>query len=230
MKVTIQSLVFTKFPHLSVMVFVASKVDNVSYTEQVGHLVSEAAKLAQLTFHKKTLKSHHLISPWVTVQREFGSKARMYHTSVELLLKKVLARNQVVAHNTLTNILRYVTLRHLVPIGVDDVRKVRGNLTFSLAQGHERAHVFARVKRGALFYRDQQGVLGTKLDYWKSARTAVHKNTTKAVFHVLCMPPTTLADSRIIAKEMEDLLTGFCGAKVAGAVLNSRKRSVVLKV
>ncbi len=229
MKITVQTSVFKKFPNMSILAFSAHKVDNITHKDQAGHLVEEASKLTQLTFKKKILKHHHKISPWVMHQKHFGPSSAKYHTSVEILLKKSLAKQKVAAHNTLTNILRYMTLRHLVPIGVDDFNKIKGNLTFGIATGHERAHIFAKVKKGALYYSDEKRVLGTKLDYWKSPRTAVHKSTKSAIFHVLCMPPVTEQDMRLITEEMQDLLEGFCGAKVNGLLINSKKPSITIK-
>ena len=229
MRITVEKSVFTKFPRLHLLVFVVKDIRNKEHLPEVQHLVAEAARLTQLTHHKHTLKSHHLIAPWVLHQRAFGAKGHMYHTSVEVLVRKVLHKKSVVARNTLTNILRYLTLRYLVPIGHDDLDKVQGNITFGIAKGTERIGLLSRVERGALYYRDSKRVLGTKLDYWKSPKTGVHQDTTTALFHVICIPPVGREEEKAIAQDMLDLLKGFCRAKVQGFVLSTKKPSVNVK-
>ncbi len=229
MKIAIEKSVFSKFPQLQLMVFVANGVHNKEHLYEVQHLVAEAARLTQLTHHKNTLKNHYLIAPWVIHQRAFGAKGHAYHTSVEVLIRKVLHKKPVVAHNVLTNILRYLTLRYLVPIGHDDLDKVNGNITFGIARGTERVGLLLRVEKGALYYRDSKRVLGTKLDHWKSPKTAVHQDTSRVLFHVICIPPIDQEQEKAIAKDMHDLLRGFCGAKVQGFVLSAKKPSVMVQ-
>ena len=44
------------------------------------------------SMHKETLKNHHFISPWTTLQDGFGKEAKHYHTAVERLIKKIMSK------------------------------------------------------------------------------------------------------------------------------------------
>jgi hypothetical protein len=123
MRITVEKSVFTKFPRLQLLVFVVKDIRNKEHLPEVQHLVAEAARLTQLTHHKHTLKSHHLIAPWVLHQRAFGAKGQMYHTSVEVLVRKVLHKKSVVARNTLTNILMLMIQGLTQPAVVEKIRQ-----------------------------------------------------------------------------------------------------------
>ena len=110
-------------------------INKIKITE-AQHLLREVVELQRLSFNKDSVKTHHLIKPWDVAREEFGKSAKHYHTSVEKLLKEVLRKRNVQAKDTLTNLLRYLSLRHIIPFGVDDTDKLEGNLTFSVASGN----------------------------------------------------------------------------------------------
>ncbi|MEK6938764.1 MAG: phenylalanine--tRNA ligase beta subunit-related protein [Nanoarchaeota archaeon] len=214
MKVSISPEVFKEFhPQLRIAFILIKGINNHKNLRESEHLLKEGEELARMEFHPETLKNHNLIAPWVAAQKEFGSKAKHYHTSVERLLQNVLHKKSITAKDTLTNLINYLSLQHVVPIGVDDLKKIKGNLHFELSKGKDKVHLLARIKKGAFIYRDNSGVIGTKFDYWKSVRTAVDKETKSALIHLEVVPPLTKKELEDIMIEMQSLIDSFCGGK-----------------
>ena len=227
MKITIQPKVFENFnPQLKIAFLAVRHFDNSKKLADSRHLLREMEQMVRLTFNKESLKSHHLISPWAAAKQEFGKEARHYQTSLERRLHRVLKRKSLAAADVLTNLVHYLSLKHLVPMGMDDAEKITGNLTFALAQGTEKVGLFSRLKSGAFYYRDDKEILGTKLDYWKNKKTALRPETKSALLHLEALPPVTNTELRKMIKETVSLVRSFCGGKVTYGILDKKKKTI----
>ncbi len=222
MKITIKPEVFQKLhPKFKVVFILATGIDNKSKVAEANHLLKEVERVTLLTFNKDTFKSHYLVAPWTTAREEFGRKAKHYHTSVEQLLKKVLHYQNITAKDTTSALLRYLALKHIVPVGADDPAKIKGKITFTISAGK-------KIKKGELYYHDDKNVLGTKLDYWKNPRTALSSSSNSALLHFEILPPLTTAKQKELVKEVTELFPAFCGGKVKVMVLDKKKNSAVI--
>ena len=134
MKIALDKEIFVKYPQLKVGFIYAWGIDNRTNLKESIHLLRDVEDAVRLSFHKETVKNHYLISPWAVAQEEFGKEAKHYQTSVEKVLQKVLQRKKIAATNVVTNILNYIALKHIIPIGVDDTAEVQGDITFSVGE------------------------------------------------------------------------------------------------
>jgi len=164
MNISLMPEVFEKLPRLCLGIIVARDINNRAKLPESAHLVQDAEKLIRLTFHKDTTKTHYLVAPWDAARREFGKEAKHYHTALEKLLHRVLDGQSAAGKDVLTNIVHFLMLKHLVPIAVDDRQKVQGLVIFDLVEGARKAGPL-QLKKGELYYRDEQKILGAKLDY-----------------------------------------------------------------
>lgn len=228
MKISIHKEVFKKFPQLQLGFVYVEDLDNHRKIIESEHLVHDIVNLIKLTFHKETLKNHYLISPWKVARAEFGKEAQHYQTSVEILLQKVLSNHSVVEKNTLTNLFHYLSLRYIVPGGMDDYFKIKGKLEYALANGKEKVGILKTLKEGALYYQDEESVLGTKLDFWKNKRTLVSAGTTKALVHFAALPPIDQKKLNQILAEAKEVIKTFCNGKVKVFVLDRKKNEVTI--
>ncbi len=224
MNIAIQPAVFRKFPQLKVGFLAANLTDNKSKLPEAQRLLRETERLINLTFHRDTIKTHLLISPWHVAKQEFGKKARHYDTSVERLIQLVKRGKHLPAKDVASTLVSYLTLKHIVPMGIDDTRKIMGNITFALAKGKERAASLKHLPKGELYYHDKQHILGTKLDYWKNPATMPSSTSSSLLIHIEALPPITGKRLKEIMKEMSGLLTVFGGATIKQVVLEKGQR------
>lgn len=215
-------------PDLKIVFLKVEGMDNHSKRYESLHLLHEAEKLVRLSFNPDTVKSHRLLAPWVAAQQEFGESAKHYHTSVERLIHRVLNRKKISSRDTLTNLVNYISLKYIVPLGVDDLNKIQGDLTFGLARGGEKVKLFWLLKPKTFYYHDDIGILGTKLDHWKSSRTKLISKSTSALVHLEVLPPVTTTKQHEIVDELQELILAFCGGKVKISMIHKRKASVII--
>lgn len=218
--------VFEQFSKLKVGVLYAEKVNNSAKLEESQKLLKEMEGLIRLTFRKETLKNHDLISPWAVAQARFGKKAKHYHTSVERLMKQVLRRKTVTTKDTITNLVRYISLKNIIPFGIDDYDLIQGDLTFAVSTGKERAGLLKTLKPNALYYHDEKRILGTKLDYWKSSKTKLENGSIKALIHIEALPPIDGKKLDKVLDELKSLIKSFCGGKVKTFIIDKKKKEV----
>ncbi len=224
MNITLQPEVFSRVhPKFKLALILATQLDNKSKRQESLHLLGEAEKLIRLTFNKETVKNHYLISPWSVAQQEFGKQAKHYHTSVERLLQDILDKKNIAAAEVVTNIVRYLSLKHLIPLAVDDAAKIKGSVTFAIARRSKQ-----KARKGELYYHDEQQMLGTKLDFWKNKATALTLTSTAALIHLEALPPVTSRKLKEIVAELEHLLYIFCKAITKTTILKQAKNKARL--
>ncbi len=229
MKITVEKGVYKALhPQLQIAFIFANGIDNKSKLKESQHLLQEAEDLIRLTFNKDAVKTHHLISPWAILQKGFGGKAHHYHTSVERLLKQVIARKSITSDTVLTNLVRYISLKHIIPLGVDDLSEVKGEIVFTIADKKRRRGIIRTLQRNELYYHDDKGILGTKLDYWKSTRTMPTAKSIYALVHIEALPPITPRKLSEVVAEMERLLKAFCGANTTMIILNKKRSTATV--
>ncbi|MBI4152548.1 hypothetical protein HY495_02450 [Candidatus Woesearchaeota archaeon] len=230
MKMTITPAVFSRLhPKLNLIFLHVTQMDNQSKAEEAAHLLKEVEKVIRLTFHRETIKNKMLLAPWSVAQREFGEGARHYQTSVEHLIKDVQHGKELATRTTITNLVRYVSLKYLVPLAVDDRSKIEGDLQFDVASGKKRTGLFRSLKKGDVYYHDAARVLGAKLNYWKSPKTLPTPETKEVLVHLDILPPVSKELQKKIVSELTSLIENFCNGRVVIDQLNRAKKSVVVK-
>ena|SRR3989344_1437589 len=229
MKISILPEVFEHFnKELKLAFILARNVDNKAKVEESKHLLKEVEKLVRLNFHKRQIKDNSFIEPWALAQLEFGGKAHHYHTSVERLLKTALSGKTVVKNDAVDNILRYVALKYLIPVGIDDFHKIDGDLTFNAVKSSGRKGILGHLKRGELYYHDSRGVLGTQADYWKNKRTEITPKSYVHLIHLIALPPVSKSDLKTMAKEAASMIEAFCGAQTELFILDRNDKSITI--
>ena len=226
MKISISKDVFVKYPQLKLAFILAENLDNKGKAAESKHLLKEVENLIRLNFHKKAIKDNSFIEPWALAQLEFGGKAHHYHNSVEKLLKIVLSGKSVAKNDVLDNIYRFIALKYLVPVGVDDFHKIEGDLIFDIVKSSGRKGILGNLKRGELYYRDSRGVLSAQIDYWKNKRTEIEAKSYVILVHIVALPP--VSNLKNIAMEMALIIESFCGAKTKLFVLGKGKNEVIV--
>lgn len=227
MKITITPDVFQKFNKDFRVVFIAVKgINNSDKVEESKHLLKEIQQLVKLTFNKDTVENHSLIQPWLAARQEYGRKARHYHTSTERLIHKVLRGQSIVSGNTLENLVRYLSLKHIMPMSVDDLSKINGDLIITVAKKKERLSALKSLHEGEIYYRDNSAILGKKLDSWRNRVTMVDAKTTSALIHIESLPPITGKKLQQVTRELQSLVKVFCGGASKIVLLDKDKKTI----
>lgn len=151
---------------------------------------SEAAAAANLLDHP------HL-EAWRCAHRSFGANPTRYRSSVEALLRRV-DKGGVPAINRLVDIYNAVSIRHALPVGGEDLSAISGSYRLCRAVGTEEFdtvdHGQPAVEHpepGEVIWRDDLGVTCRRWSHRQCRRTMLTESTTRAVFILECLSPTT---------------------------------------
>lgn len=130
------------------------------------------------------------IKAWRVAYRRFGIKQTKYRSSVERLLKNVLAGKDLPAINSFVDFYNAISLRQLMPAGADDLARVSGDLAFRPArQTGEHFLPLGRQeedppKPGEVVYADGEKVLCRRWNWYQTALSPISLETEEAVLTI----------------------------------------------
>jgi lysyl-tRNA synthetase class 2 len=231
MKITIFPQIFIKYPKLNVGIVIINNLDNAGSDEKIFHLLEEVEEFIRLNFVPGNLAQHPLISPWRAAYSEFGAKPSKYQSSVESLTRKILKTNEILRVNKLVDISNYLSLKYLVPTGVDDIDKIEGNISLTLSKGDEifiplNSTEVQHPDKGEVIYRDDRNVLCRKWNWQGCDKTKISEKTKRAVIYIEGLLPVTKEKVKEICEEAVNLIKLFCNGDAKYHILNLAKPEI----
>ena len=96
------------------------------------------------------ISEHPHIAPWREAYRQFGAKPKEHPSSIENLVRRVLKGWTVPHVNPLVDLYNTISLRHLVPVGGEDLDRVEGDVLLTFATDGRRRSTCSASPRRAL--------------------------------------------------------------------------------
>lgn len=167
------------------------------------------------------------VAAWREAYKGFGIKKTSYRSSVERLIKRVLAGERLPVVNTFVDIYNTVSLTHAFCCGADDLAKVDGDLSFRFSRpGDSFIDMGAAAgedpndppKDGEVVYADAAKVLCRRWNWRQDARSGISPETTRAV--------TTIqahgwGDLEPAVADLIDLTGRFARGRSAGLIVSA---------
>ena len=174
------------------------------------------------------LKEYPVVAAWQEVHRAFGSNPNKFPSSIHALSKRVAKGGELPLINPLVDLYNVVSLKHMVPVGGEDLDQCRGNIVLTLADGTEPftpigSDVNEPPEKGEVIYRDDEGVICRKFNWREAKRTCLTEKTINAVLVIEAVPPTSRAELEAALGELRELVTRFCGGTVKSTILDKIK-------
>ena len=161
------------------------------------------------------------VAAWRRAYRAFGIKKTSYRSSVERLVKNMLADRPLPAINPFVDAYNAVSIAHVLPIGADDLDRVAGDIAFRYARpgdsfldmaGGEKGEGGAPAedppKEGEVVYADQEKVLCRRWNWRQDARSLVGPTTRFAVVTIQSNGEGSVATA---AQDLIALVGASCG-------------------
>jgi DNA/RNA-binding domain of Phe-tRNA-synthetase-like protein len=117
------------------------------------------------------------VAAWRRVFSEFGAKPSRYPSSAESLLARVLKGGELPRINALVDTYNAVSLRHVIPVGGEDLDQLLGDLRL------------VRTEAGEVAWRDDEGITCRRWNWRQEPRTRLTEATTNAFFVFDLIPP-----------------------------------------
>jgi DNA/RNA-binding domain of Phe-tRNA-synthetase-like protein len=214
------------FPNYQVAVVVAEDLRIVpERPAALDALIAEREAAARAQWGGTELSQIPGVAAWRAAYKGFGIKQTRYRSSVERLVKNVLAGRTLARVNAFVDLYNAVSLRHVLPLGADDLDRVTPPLAFRYAREGdsfidmaEEGDAPEAPKPGEVVYADAAHVLCRRWNWRQDARSIITPQTTRAVVTV---QSNGAGDVTAGANDLIDLITTFCGGRCRFAVLNA---------
>lgn len=183
MKFLIKKEIFNSFPDLIIGTVLAKGVDNKGEFQEINNLLREAEDKIKYEFSKFESPSRHPnIVVWRKAYKKFGADPHDYRCSIEALVRRVLKGEKIRHINKLVDLYNYISLKYIVPVGGEDLDKIKGNLILDFAKGNEPFVRLGGTENepplpGEVIYKDDGGVICRRWNWREAERTKLTEET-----------------------------------------------------
>jgi DNA/RNA-binding domain of Phe-tRNA-synthetase-like protein len=168
--------VASAWPEYRAAVVVAEGIRNGPSDEASERLLVAAEQAARESGLERAADDPR-IAAWRAVFSEFGSKPSRYPCSAEALLARVLKGERLPRINALVDTYNAVSLKYAIPVGVEDLDQLVGDLRL------------VRAEDGEVVWRDDVGVTCRRWNWRQEPRTRLTEATRNAFFVFDQIPP-----------------------------------------
>jgi lysyl-tRNA synthetase class 2 len=163
----------------------------------------------------------------------FGAKPKKYLSSVESLYRMVLKGVDLRHINTIVDVYNFISIKHMVPIGGDDISRVEGDITLRFANEGDmfrplNSEETASTKEGEVIYADDVEVLCRRWNWRECDKTKMTEETAEAMLVVEGLPPVQREEVEKIVEELSHLLEKFCGGETHTEILHKEHPEIVI--
>jgi len=169
------------------------------------------------------------VAAWRSAYKGFGVKRTSYRSSVERLIKRVLAGQPLPEVNALVDLYNKLSVETGLCLGCDDLDKTSGDLVFRFSRpGDSFLDMGAEAgedpndppKEGEVVYADGRHVLCRRWNWRQDARTASRIATKRAV---LTVQSNGVGDVAAAAAELTRLIERECGGACRIEILDRNR-------
>lgn len=234
MNLIIADTIFDEFPELVLGVVILHNIDNSQNRPEITEMLRQAEAALPVKFGSTPVIEHPYIATWREAYRKFGAKPKDYPSSVENLTRRVLNGATIGHINNLVSIYNTISLRHILPVGGEDLDKIVGDILLTRASNDEPS-VFllgekeARTPRaGEVIYKDEVGAVCRRWNWKEADRTKLTQETKNAFLVIESLEPVPRDAVETAIRELADLVKQYCGGMVSTAFLDKDNRETKL--
>jgi DNA/RNA-binding domain of Phe-tRNA-synthetase-like protein len=177
------------WPEYSAVVVLADGVRNGPSDELSERLLADAEEAARGLGLARAADEPR-IAAWRSAFSDFGAKPSRYPSSAESLLARVLKGEPLPRIDALVDTYNAVSLRHVIPVGGEDLDRLQGGLRLVRADGDEAFDGSDGSPRpGEVVWRDDIGVTCRRWNWRQGRRTQLTEATERAFFVFDRLPP-----------------------------------------
>jgi lysyl-tRNA synthetase class 2 len=233
MKFIVDGKIFETFSGLHIGLLIVKGMNNKGSDPTLMPMLQERQEHIRRELNAETLSQQPRIAAWRKAYSAFGAKPKKYRSSVESLYRMTLKGIDLRHINTIVDIYNSISLKHMVPVGGDDISRVEGDIRLTFAAGDEtfrplNSEETELVKQGEVVYCDNVEVLCRRWNWRECDKTKMTESTTDVVLVVEGLPPVTSEDVQGILADLSQLVERYCGGDLRSSILDSHNQEVDL--
>ncbi|WNO75985.1 MULTISPECIES: B3/B4 domain-containing protein [unclassified Streptomyces] len=198
------------FVHLAVEAH--GLVNGPSTAESSALLDAAAARLAERLDGRAPHEDPHMAA-WRAAYTAFGSKPSRTRNSAEALARRALADGGLPRINVLVDLYNAISVAHLIPVGGEDLDRIRGGMHLVRATGSEPFVTVAGGEEtvehpdaGEVVWRDDEGVTCRRWNWRQGPRTRLTEESVNAIFLLESLGPMTTGELEAAGNELAESL------------------------
>jgi DNA/RNA-binding domain of Phe-tRNA-synthetase-like protein len=221
--------VLARFPDAVLGVVVAHGIESSGDDAALAGPLRREEERVRAALAGAQIPEHPHIAPWREAYRKFGAKPKEHPSSIENLVRRVLKGWSVPHVNPLVDLYNLVSLRHLVPVGGEDLDRVQGDVLLALATDREApVHLLGEPearppKPGEVIYKDDLGALCRRWNWKEAERTKLTAGTRNAFLVIEGLPPVGRDLVERAAGELAVLVRQHCGGAVTATTVDRHR-------
>lgn len=203
------------FPHVKMGVLVCKDLDNHNSSPEIAELLRATEEEARQKYTVENLSTLPKIADWREAYRKFGFSPSAHRSSIEALLRRVLQGKQLPSINPIVDLYNIVSLKYVLAAGGDDLDKVEGGITLTVADGSELFVMLGTdkpepIKKGEVVYRDDKEVLCRSWNYRECEKTKITENTKNVCLVLEGLEHASSEEINAAISELKHLLQKYC--------------------
>ena len=203
LSVTVDERVFAAHPGYVATVVVAEGLGNGASDDDSSARLAEAEASLLARGLERAADDPH-IAEWRAAFSRFGAKPKRYPCSAEALAARVIKGGSLPRINVLVDLYNTVSVRHLIPVGGEDLDRLEGPLRLTIADGSEAFDGADGAPRpGEVVWRDDVGVTCRRWNWRQGTRTRLTETSTRAFFVFDRLPALPMEGLDRAAAELE---------------------------
>ncbi len=228
MKFKIDHKIFEKFPGLTIGVVICKNLNNSGIQEEIQKEIREQENNIRLKYNTETLSQTPKIDIWRKTYSAFGAKPKENKSSVENLYRLVLQRVNLRHINKLVDIYNFISLKHMVPVGGEDINKIEGDVILTFAEPNEPAVLLLGDKEsrpphaGEVIYKDNISAICRRWNWREADRTKFTEETKNCFLVLEGLLPVTKEEIENATEELKELVQKFCGGSITYQILDEK--------
>ncbi|MBI2597296.1 hypothetical protein HYW41_04020 [Candidatus Daviesbacteria bacterium] len=226
MKLKIDNKIFERFPDLILGVASINNINNNGDNPEISNLLRESEEQIMKNLANTLIIEHPQIIPWREAYRKFGAKPKDYPSSIENLLRRTVKGQQVRHINKLVDIYNIISLKYLLPVGGEDISKIKGDIFLTYASSSETPVTLLGESEprpphpGEVIYKDDIGILCRRWNWKEADRTKLTEETKNAVIVIEGLPPVDKTKIQEALRKLDGLIKKYCGGEINSSVLD----------
>jgi len=203
------------FPAVKAGVLVCKGLNNQNaYPEITSQLRQVEADLRQ-KYNIEGLGALPKIADWREAYRKFGFSPSAHRSSIEALLRRVLQGKELPSISP-SSIFTISLPQTYLAAGGDDLDKVEGGITLTVADGSELFIMLGTdkpepIKKGEVVYRDDKEVLCRSWNYRECEKTKITPGTQNVCLVLEGLEHSSSEEIHQALSELKSLLQKYCG-------------------
>ena len=186
MKFIVDKKVFEKIPNLYIGVVVAYNINNENNCSYIEKLLNDVQLSYEEKFKNISLREQKNIAAYRIAFKGLEINPNKYMSSIEAMSKRVLSGRKLPFINPIVDLVNYISLSNIIPMGAHDMDKLVGNIHIRFSKdldeftplGTDKKEI---LKKGELVYSDDE-VIRTRRWIWRQSNRGKIDKTSKNIF------------------------------------------------